>query len=157
MLVRRLAAGVGAALTIGGIAAAQPAPAQRPAHWPPEGRIGIAAMVQSRAGGCRLSFLALNNTPQSLRDLRLTIIIEGQGGPGEVTDVVFRLLDAGGAREGPAWASRRCPRNPRVEVREAQCATAPLNGRGCLDIIQTFTPPPQRDRELARISIVAPP
>lgn len=147
-----------AGLAWGGGAAAQgqPAPPQRPAFWPPEGRIGIAAMVKSRGGGCRLSLLALNNTTQDYRDIRVTLVITAQGGLGQVTDSTFRMLDAGGAREAPAWISERCERNPRIEIREAVCTTGPLNFRDCLAVVQPFTPPPQRERELARITIVAP-
>ena len=129
---------------------------QHPAYWPPEGRIGLAAMVQARSGGCRLSLIALNNTAQDLRDLRLTMVIAVQNGPGQVVDTTFRLLDAGGAREAPAWVTRRCGHNPVIEIREARCSTGPLAFRDCLDVVQPFTPPPQRARELARISVVAP-
>lgn len=144
------------ACATGALAQDRGATPQGPAYWPPEGRIGIAAMVQSRQGGCRLSLIALNNTAQDLRHLHLTMVIDVMDGLGQVVDTTFRLLDAGGAREAPASVTRRCEKHPRIEIREARCSTGPLALRGCLEVVQDFTPPPQRGRDLARISVVAP-
>ncbi|MBW6400009.1 hypothetical protein KPL78_19265 [Roseomonas sp. HJA6] len=136
--------------------AQQPADPQPPAWWPSAGKLGITGMVQSRAGGCRMSFLVLNNTRQDFRDISVTLIVEARNQPGIVTDVTFRFADAGGAREAQGWINGTCPRNPRVEMREARCSTGPLAFQDCLSLFQPVEPPARQGRELVRLRVVEP-
>lgn len=145
-----------AVVVMGGAAAAQEQPRATPAdprsYWPPEGRVGVAALVASRTGGCRLSFILLNNTDTRFRDITLTVEIARSATLGTVTDVSFRFVDPGRLRDADAWTMRGCERQPRVQVRAALCSTGALAYRECLSL---FTPvsPPARGAERARITI----
>lgn len=144
---------VGMLLWLTGLAQAQPRPDPR-SYWPAEGRIGVAAQVASRAGGCRLSFILLNNTTTHFRDITLTVEVARSASLTTVTDVTFRLVDSGRLRDADAWTMRGCERRPRIMLRGATCSTGPLAYRDCIGL---FVPviPPARGAELARVSVGA--
>ncbi|MFN6998891.1 MAG: hypothetical protein ACK4ST_02515 [Elioraea tepidiphila] len=121
-------------------------------YWPPEGRVGVAAIVASRTGGCRLSFILLNNTDTRFRDITLTVEIARSATLGTITDVTFRYVDPGGLRDADGWAMRGCERQPRVRIRAALCSTGPLAYRECLGRFMPVSPP-ARGAERARITI----
>jgi hypothetical protein len=153
--MRAVVVAVAALVLGGGVGQAQPprtTPPDPSSYWPPEGQVGVAARVASRSGGCRLSFILLNNTTTSFRDVTLTVEIARSANLTAVSDVYFRLVDAGRLRDADAWTMRGCEQRPRVTIRRALCSVGPLDYRECRGLFVPVSPP-ARGAELARITI----